>query len=154
MCDLEEIKMNQNFDIAKLTGSDNYHLFAITNVMQFKGLSDAIVVAKENAPNVAKLTDATKLAQAKALISLSVGTHLYAHIQSATSALEIWNVLKNLYDDRGLTRRITLLRELISIRLEDADSMNDYVDKIKTTSNKLIGIDFNLTELVRLCLPD
>lgn len=140
--------MGKDFDIIKLSGSDNYHLwkFAITNVMEFKGLSDAIKPKSATTPNEPKLTDAPKLAQAKALISLSVETHIYAHIQTASSAIEIWNILKKLYDDRGLTRRITLLRELISIRLDDMDNMNDYIDKIKTTSNKLVGIGFNLTE--------
>lgn len=140
--------MAKDFDIVKLMGSDNYHMwtFAIKNVMAFKGLSKTLEPKSVEEPNVATETDGTKLEQAKALMSLSVEPQLYAHIQSSTSALEIWNVLKNLYDDRGLTRRITLLRDLISIRLEDMESMNEYVDKIKTTSNKLTGIGFNLTE--------
>lgn len=141
--------MGKEFDIVKLSGSENYHLwkFAITNVMDFRGLSDALVMVKEEdgENEVIKLKDASKCAQAKALLSLSVETHIYAHIQTATSAFEIWNILKTLYEDRGLTRRITLLRELISIRLEDADGMGDYIDKIKLTSNKLNGIGFALS---------
>lgn len=97
--------MGKDFDVVKLTGSDNYHLwkFAITNVLAFKGLSDALVAKSKDEPNVSKMTDDTKLGQAKALISLSVETHIYAHIQTAETTLEIWNVLKKLYDDRGLT---------------------------------------------------
>lgn len=141
--------MGKEFDIVRLSGSENYHLwkFAITNVMDFRGLSDALVMVKEEdgENEVIKLKDASKCAQAKALLSLSVETHIYAHIQTATSAFEIWNILKTLYEDRGLTRRITLLRELISIRLEDADGMGDYIDRIKLTSNKLNGIGFALS---------
>lgn len=93
-----------------------------------------------NTPNVAVMTDAAKLAKSKALISFRVDTHIYAHIQSAKSALEIWNILKSLYEDRELSRRVTLLRELISIRLEDSENMNDYVEKIKSTfSGRTIG---------------
>lgn len=138
--------MGKDFDVIKLKGSENFHTwkFAITNLIDFQGLSEALVCAKPTEPNTAKMEDASKLAKAKAIISLSVETHIYAHIQSAKSALEIWNILKNLYEDRGLSRRITLLRELISIRLDDCDGMNDYIDKIKSTSNKLIGIGFDL----------
>lgn len=141
--------MSDKFEIMKLKGSENYHLwkFAIKNLLGYKGLSQALVVADATeAPNVAKLTDSSKLEQARAIVSLSVESNLYAHIEKASSALEIWNILEKLYDDRGLTRRITLLRELISIRLDDMDGMNEYVDKIKTTSNKLTGIGFKLTD--------
>lgn len=139
--------MGKDFDNVKLSGSDNYHLwkFSVKNVMDFQGLSNALVAASSLTPDTARLTDTDKLGRAKAKISLSVETHIYAYIASASSALEIWNILKNLYEDRGLSRRITLLRELISIRLEDAQNMNDYIGKIKSTSNKFTGIGFNLT---------
>lgn len=139
--------MPKDFDIVKLNGSDNYHLwkFAVKNVIDFQGLTNALIPSSTLTPDVATMTDAAKLAKAKALISLSVETHIYAHIQTATSALEIWNILKHLYEDRGLSRRITLLRELISTRLEDSDNMNDYIGKLKSTSNKLTGIGFELS---------
>lgn len=139
--------MVKEFNIVKLTGSENYHLwrFAVKNLIDYEGLADALDAASSITPNVAKLTDVPKLAKAKTLLALSVESSVYAHISSATSALEIWNVLKNLYEDRGLSRRITLLRELISIRLEDSENMNDYIGKIKATSNKLCGIGFVLT---------
>lgn len=139
--------MGKEFNIVKLTGSDNYHVwkFAVQNLIDYEGLTDALEAVSSLTPNVAKMTDTAKLAKAKGLLALSVEPSVYAHITSATSALEIWNILKNLYEDRGLSRRITLLRELISIRLEDSDNMNDYIGKIKLTSNKLIGIGFNLT---------
>lgn len=138
--------MGEHFDIVKLNGFDNYHLwkFAVQNVIDFQSVSDALIIQNNAAPNVAVMTDEAKLAKAKALISLSVEIHIYAHIQPVTSALEIWNTLKNLYEDRGLSRRITLLRELISIRLEDSKNMNHYVGRIKSTLDKLNGIGFNL----------
>lgn len=139
--------MGKEFNIVKLSGSDNYHVwkFAVQNLIDYEGLTEALAPASTLTPNVAKMEDGVKLAKAKGLLALSVETSVYAHISSATSALEIWNILKSLYEDRGLSRRITLLRELISIRLEESESMNDYISKIKSTSNKLIGIGFNLS---------
>lgn len=139
--------MGKEFDIVKLNGSDSYHVwkFAVQNVIDYNGLSDALVASSSLTPNTAKMTNGEKLGKAKTIISLSVEAYIYAHIKSAGSALEIWNILKILYEYRGLSRRITLLRELISIRLEDSEGMNDYIGKIKSTSNKLTGIGFNLT---------
>lgn len=80
-----------SFDIVKLNGSNNFHLrkFAVQNVIDFKGLTEALVPKADATPNEPKLTDAEKLAKAKAVISLSVETHIYSHIQNAKSALEI-----------------------------------------------------------------
>lgn len=46
------------------------------------------------------------------------------------------------YEDRGLSRKITLLGNLLTNKLDDCDGMQDYVDKIASTANKLQGIGF------------
>lgn len=61
---------------------------------------------------------------------------------SNTANIQIWNVLKILNKDRGLSKPITLLRDLISFTLENADNMNDYIGKFESTANKLAGIGF------------
>lgn len=75
---------------------------------------------------------------------LSVETHIFAHIQNANTAFQIWTILKSLYEDKGLTRKIGLLRTLISVRLDDCDNMQEYIDQIVSTSNKLTGIGFGI----------
>lgn len=78
------------------------------------------------------------------MLSLSVESSIFVHIQSATTAKEIWDTLKRLYEDKGLISKIGLLRQLISIRLDDCAGMQEYVDLITNTSNKLKGIGFNI----------
>lgn len=71
-----------------------------------------------------------KLKKSKNILSLSVETSIYVHIQNAVSALDIWQTLQRLYEDKGLSRKIGLLRSLISIRLEESANMQEYVDNI------------------------
>lgn len=44
-----------------------------------------------------------------------------------------------MYADTGVSRRITLLRRLISARLDDFDCMNEYVNFVIDTAHKLNG---------------
>lgn len=136
--------MDKSFKIEKLRGSDNYHTwrFAMKNVLALKSYEKCIVPVL----GAAAETNATKLSECKALLSLSVEKHIYVHIQNSASALEIWTTLEGLYDDKGLSRKIGLLRNLISTRLDESDNMQQYVDSIIGTAGKLQGIGFALTD--------
>lgn len=132
--------MSKDFDIEKLKGSENYHTwnFAIKNLLEYKGLAKCITDPVEE-------TKPEKLSSAKALLSLCIDKSLYAHICKCDSASAIWKTLQNLYEDKGLSRKIGLLRQLISIRLEDCDGMERYVDQMVTASNKLGDIGFEIS---------
>lgn len=62
------------------------------------------------------------------------------------TALEVWNTLKKLYEEKGLSRKIGILRTLLSTKLEDMDSMQNYIDAIMNGSDKLQGIGFDITD--------
>ena len=55
---------------------------------------------------------------AKAKLSLTIDSSLYIHIKETRTA-ELWIKLKSLFDDSGFTRKISLLRMLISTRLKN-----------------------------------
>ncbi|XP_036340351.1 uncharacterized protein LOC118749659 [Rhagoletis pomonella] len=133
--------MEKGFEVEKLKGQENFHnwCFAIKNILAFKGLHKCIT-------DPVTETNAEKLTNCKALLALSVAPSLYVHISRCETALEIWQKLKNLYEDKGLTRKIGLLRGLISCRLEDCENMQSYIDRIKDNSNKLNEIGFEINE--------
>lgn len=60
------------------------------------------------------------------------------------TALDTWECLQKMYEEKGLSRKIALLRNLIQTRLEESDGMKEYIDKIMTTSNMLTGIGFEM----------
>lgn len=151
--------MENAFNFEKLKGSDNFHTwkFTMTNFLALKGLGDCIVHKPNKAAcdplpeviyaaDVAAEDDATKLRQAKAYLVLAVEKSLYVHIQNCTSALDLWNILNKLYEDKGLYRKIALLSNLLSNKLTDCDSMQEYVDKIVSASNMLQGVGFAVTD--------
>lgn len=146
--------MGKDFDIQKLRGSENYHTwqFAMKNLLAYNGLSKCIQTVSLTAEGnddetiACAETDATKKEKAKAMIVLAVEQSIYVHIDKCESALTVWYTLQKLYEDNGLSRKIGLLRSLIQCRLEDCDNMQDFIDKIKSTANKLMGIGFDISD--------
>ncbi|GBP63625.1 hypothetical protein EVAR_54455_1 [Eumeta japonica] len=80
--------------------------------------------------------------KAKAKLVMTIDSSLYALIKNEITVLDVWNKLKQLFDDNGHQRKISLLRTLISIRLESSDSMTSYVSQVVETAQKLKGTDF------------
>lgn len=149
--------MGKEFDVDKLTGSDNYHTwsFAIKNYIQYKGYGNCIEyetddkgVKKINSAGAYVIAekDATKLLGCKAMLVLSVEKKIFLHIQNCNSAMEIWNVLRNKYEDKGLSRKIKILKTMINSKSEDADDMQSYIDIILDGANKLQGIGFKIAD--------
>ena len=140
---------SREISIEKLHGSANYYVwkFAMRSVLEINACEDAIeTVTTKEGDRVVKEKDAGKLKKAKNLIILNVDTTLYSHISKYDNAYDIWSALERLYDDRGLGRKIGLLRSLLSIRLESMESMQHYVDAIVGKANQLVSIGFNLTD--------
>lgn len=142
-----EMAPKSDFDVKKLLGSENYHTwqFAMQNYLELNNLDQCIVGTKED-PNVPVEKKAEKLKQAKARLALSLDESLFTHIRKATTALQIWNIFQTMYEDKGLIRKIGLLRQLISVRLDGSKSMQSYVNEIVNTSNKLSGIGFDIDD--------
>ncbi|XP_036347659.1 uncharacterized protein LOC118757037, partial [Rhagoletis pomonella] len=69
-----------------------------------------------------------------------------SHVQDAKTAKDVWDNLEKAFDDSGLSRRVGLLRTLISTRLVDCNNMEQYVDKIVTTAHKLRNAKFDLSD--------
>jgi len=126
-------------DIEKLTGSQNYHTweFQMRKYLQLKKLDGCI-----KDPVTEK--DPGKLAECEAIIALTVDKRLIAHIRNCDTASKVWTTLARLYADTGLSRKISLLRSLISTRYEG--NMDVYLDTLTDLSNKLVGIGFGISD--------
>lgn len=140
--------MEKGFEIEKLKGHTNYHTwcFSLKNLLDYKGYGNCLKSLKEGAEVICAEKDASKMTACKALLSLSVEKNIQTHIESCNSPLEVWNVLKVLYEDRGLSRKIGILRQMISTRLEDSDGMQAYIDVIADCSNRLNGIGLTMDD--------
>lgn len=84
--------------------------------------------------------DVKKNQKALAKICLSVGPTALAHVRNAASPYQAWVSLQKAYEDRGLCRRLGLLRSLFSMKLKDGQEMSSYVNKITELGQQLADI--------------
>lgn len=121
--------------IEKLIGRENYSTwqFAVRTFLEHEELEECILGTEK---------DAKKISKAKTKIILLVDKINYPHIQNCTTAKEVWDKLAKAFDDSGLCK----LRKLVTTKLEDCDSMEDYVNEIISTAHKLNGIDFKVVD--------
>lgn len=136
--------MSSNFlaNVPRLKGRENYDdwAFAVENLLVLEGVDKYI---KGETPSASgDITDA----KTRAKVILTIDSSLYVHIKHAKSTKELWTTLKSLFDDSGFSRRITLLRHLISIRLENSENMTDYVTQLVETSQRLTGTGFEIND--------
>lgn len=134
---------NYIVSVPKLKGRENYSewAFAAENFLVLEGMSDFI-----KSETIPAEIGAAGDAKTRAKLILTIDSSLYVHIKNVQTTHELWKKLKNLFDDSGFTRRISLLRSLISIRLESSASMTSYVTQIIETSQKLSGTGFNIND--------
>ncbi|GBP46785.1 Retrovirus-related Pol polyprotein from transposon TNT 1-94 [Eumeta japonica] len=139
--------------IERLTGRDNFASwkFAVKTYLEHEDLWECVSGTGE--------VDPKKDVKAKSKIILLVDPINYVHVQDASSAKEVWEKLCKAFDDSGLTRRVGLLRDLITTTLENCQSIEEYVNKIMTTAHKLRNIGFKVDDewlgtLLLAGLPD
>lgn len=133
---------NSNVSVEKLIGRDNYNSwkFAMQALLELEDLWGCIT-GDENYMN-----DAKKVTRARSKIILLVEPLNYVHIQETKTAKEAWDNLQSAFEDSGLTRKVGLLRKLVTTQLNNCSSVEDYVNTIITTAHKLNGLSFNVNE--------
>ena len=128
--------------VPKLKGRENYDewSFAAENLLVLEGMVHYI---KPVSGTDIKPADDAKT---KAKLILTIDSGLYVHIKETKTSMELWTKLKNMFDDSGFSRKISLLRHLISIRQESCDTMTNYVTQIVETAQRLKGTGFSITD--------
>lgn len=130
---MSEINNNKLPTIRKLDGRSNYSTwkFGMENYLIGEGLWGYVD---------GTLTDDNKDAIAKAKINLMLEEHLYPVVTGLKKAKEVWDQLKNTYENKGLSRRLFLLRKLFKLNLNQFKSMEVYINEIMSVSQKLTAI--------------
>uniref|UniRef100_A0A1E1WGD5 Uncharacterized protein n=1 Tax=Pectinophora gossypiella TaxID=13191 RepID=A0A1E1WGD5_PECGO len=97
-------------NVPKLKGRENFDdwAFAVENLLILEGADSFL---KQEGTGDAAAADV----KARAKMILTIDSSLYVHIKDTTTAKELWTKLRSLFDDSGFSRKITLLRHLISI---------------------------------------
>eukprot|EP01018_Ginkgo_biloba_P006693 Gb_18192 [translate_table: standard] len=109
----------------------------------------------------AKLADATtavdwdkRETKAKVLIRMSVTDAIIPHIRDCDTSSNTWKVLKTLFETENANRVFFLKSKLFSIKMDENESVNDYLSRVKELKDKLgdIGEKISSTDLVTVTL--
>ena len=85
-------------------------------------------------------------AKALSLITLSVADHMLPLISDATTALEAWNTLKDVYRSASTAQLIRLKKELIALHVGDDESITKYMARASTLRDKLQAAGNTISE--------
>lgn len=137
--------------IEKLSGVANYSTwkFCMRMVLVLENLWDAVTGDD---------TDPGHVQKALARICLSIHSSLLQNVRDAKTAKEAWDKLSQIYEDKGLYRRILLLRKLYRTNYSEFSNMSEYINGIMTLSQQLADIgkkieDCELAEILLSGLP-
>lgn len=90
--------------------------------------------------------DDKKRQKALAKICLAVGPSALPHVRNAKTPYEAWTNLQRAYEDKGLCRRLGLLRSLFGMKLCDTENMQSYLTKITELGQQLSDIGSSLDD--------
>lgn len=138
--DLKQLKGRENFaDWKFAVGTYLEHedlLQYITNKTPVEVVDSATKEEKEAAKK-AKLT--------RLKLVMLVDPVNYVHVRDAKTPAELWEKLHSAFEDTGLTRRVGLLRQLISTKLSNCESTEIYVNKIINAAHNLRNIKMDIS---------
>lgn len=90
--------------------------------------------------------DERKNQKALAKICLAVSPSALNHVRDAKSPHQAWMKLQCAYENKGLSRRLGLLRALFGIKLKDTEGMESYVAKVSELAQQLKDIEAALED--------
>jgi len=75
--------------------------------------------------------------KALATIALSIEPEHQIHIMDCTKASDAWDILRKIFEPKSRPRILQLKKQMVSIRLEQDETMMSYLSRIKTCSDSL-----------------
>ena len=119
----------------KLTNG-NYHVwkFNIELLLLERELWDVVVDAVPAAPDAKWLTRDGK---ARAVIGLAVEESQKVLIKQLQTAKQYWDTLKKHHEKSNMTNKVSLLRQMSSMRLAHGKTMEDHINEFLTIVDRL-----------------
>jgi len=127
------IEMNSTIPFDRLKGRENFAVWKTQakSYLTVKGLWKYVSVGLAENANEEQID---KEAQAMAQLTLLLDPCTFSHIATATTAKSAWESLIEAFENKSVTRKVDLLRQLVQLRLTDCNSVEEYVNKMILTS--------------------
>lgn len=131
--------------IAKLKGRENFDEWKISaqSYLVIKGLWKNISTAPSENATADQLEADLK---AKSELTLLIDPQNYSYIADKTTAKSAWESLVDAFEDSGICRKVSLLQQLVSMKLKNCSSMESYVNQMLLLSIKVKKAGFVIGE--------
>lgn len=136
----------QNNLFVKLKGRENYDQWKISaqSWLVIKGLWK---FATTDLLPTASAADLESDLKARSELILLIEPYNFSYIAATTTAKACWDALESAFEDSGTTRKVALLKQLVSTRLDQCNgSMENYVNKMQGLSLKVKKVGFKLDD--------
>jgi len=110
-------------------------------------IKDAVwEVVRDDLPAIQTAAWKRKDDKARANIGLLVDDNQFVHIKKATSAKESWTILKNRHEKPTLSNKISLLKRICNLKMEESDDMESHVNEMNDLVEQLTNLGEELKE--------
>ena len=126
--------------LKKLEGMSNYSTWKFAMKMRLMNYDVWEAVEPGNL-DLTKLEDRKANSKALSTICLGIQEKIDVDVNKCTTAKEAWKILERNFQSSGLLHLLQLKKEIMSFKLEDFPSTQDYITKICTVAQQISSID-------------
>lgn len=132
-----------NRNLSRLKGRENYDEWKRQTraYLVIKGLWRTIERKTSFDPTTLGETELMKyedeLDRTLSELILLVDPSIHSHIDNCTTPKAAWEILAKIFGDNGVCRKVSLLKQLVQMKLSDCASMEDYVSKMTAMAAKV-----------------
>lgn len=102
------------------------------------------IIEKPHSPDDYPESNATTISE----ITLMIEPSLYSYIKDTKSAKKVWDGITKAFDDSGTVRKVTILNQLVSVKLASIGNMEKYINEILLLWNKTKIVGLKIDEQV------
>jgi gag-polypeptide of LTR copia-type len=130
--------------IDQLIGSENYIDWAlrIRAVLIKDDLLEPIIEEKSQ--------NNTKNTKALAIIQLFCAKGPLLYIKACTTAYKAWHTLEEIYNPKGFTTEFLTLKEFFDCKLDNFQTMEEYLHQIKTLLDDLSSKNIDVASQIKI----
>lgn len=71
---------------------------------------------------------------------MSIKYNIIPHIRNRNKSNDMWTIFKDMYEMKNTSRALFLKSKLLSIKMEQNESINNFISRMKEIKDKLIDI--------------
>lgn len=129
----------------RLKGRENYDVWKIgakAHLITKNLFSHMTTELTSSADSTTKNNDQKALAELVLLIDSS----LYSHIEACETAKSGWDMITKTFENTGVVRKVSFLKQWISLKLNECESMQNYVSQCLSLRSKVKSAGFKIDE--------